>query len=349
LLNVPEVYQENHSWAEYRERRGKLPQGRLVVRGTKNVDPIGARQVEFLKAVEHVINALVDYWPLTIRQVHYKLLNDPPLTQVTKNRNERWRYQNNLACYSKLSGLLVSARYHSRISFEAIDDSTRESITPPAGFQNTQEFIQQDLQNFLCGYHRDRREGQPHHVEVVVEKNTLLNIVRDVCHKFYVPLTPLRGYGGPSLWERIESRYLDSGKDKCIVIILSDHDPEGLNLVDDCVRSLRDLHNIPVEAIRPIVTMEQVKQCNLPPNWAKEKSTRFREYVRRTGTRRSWECEALDPSVIRAALHEAILSVTDIGQLNAVQEREAAEQDQLAAVKRGLGTRLMDFLNGGEA
>jgi len=95
-------------------------------------------------------------------------------------------------------------------------------------FKDAQQFTEQQLRKFLSGYHRDRREGQPHHVEVVVEKNTLLNIVEDICHKFYLPLTPLRGYGGPSLWERIENRFAESGKEKCVVIILSDHDPEGL-------------------------------------------------------------------------------------------------------------------------
>jgi hypothetical protein len=268
------------------------------------------------------------------------------LTQVTKDRNERWRYKNTLACYNKLSNLLTSARYEGEIPFEAIDDSTRESKVPPAGFSSVREFMDQQVSGFLTGYHRDRQEGQPHHVEVVVEKNTLVNIVGDICDELYVPLTPLRGYGGPSVWERIESRYLESeATGKCIVIILSDHDPEGLNLADDCVRSLRDMHDVPVEAIRPLVTMDQVRQYGLHPNPAKESSSRFSEYVRKTGTRECWECEALDPDVIREVLHETILSVVDVDQLNGVQELEQTEKTQLANIRQRLGTKLIDLLD----
>jgi hypothetical protein len=336
------------SWASQRAAKAQIRGERLVVGGYKAADPIGPRQLEFLRAVQKVIESLRNFWPLTIRTIHYKLLNDPPLTQVTKKRKERWRYKNNLACYNKLSNLLVSARYADDVSFSAIDDSTRESIEGQRGFQDISQFLRQQVSRFLTGYHRDRREGQVHHVEVVVEKMTLLGIVDDICRHFYLPLTPLKGYGGPSLWRRIEERYRESGKEKCIVIILSDHDPEGLNLVDDCVRSLRDLHGVPVEAIRPLLTMEQVQRYNLHPNWAKEKSSRFTEYVNRTGTRQSWECEALEPDIVRQCLHDAIMSVTNAEQLNAVQEREAEEKSQLRTIKRRLGNRLQEMLDKGE-
>ena len=119
---------------------------------------------------------------------------------------------------------------------------------------------------------------------------------------------------------------------------------QGLNLVDDAVRSLRDLHGVDVEAVRIAVTMAQVKQYKLPPNWAKEQSTRFEEYVKRTGTKKCWECEALDPEVLRSSLHDAILNTLDVDQLNAVQEEEAEERNQIDAVRRRLGTKLQEMI-----
>jgi len=57
-----------------------------------------------------------------------------------------------------------------------------------------------------------------------------------------------------------------------------------------------------------------------------------------------WECEALEPKVLRKALHDALLKTLDVAQLNAVQEREAEEKSQLGAIKRRLGTRLQDII-----
>ena len=41
--------------------------------------PVTIRRMLFLRAVQKVIAAHQAYWPLTARQIHYRLLNDPPL------------------------------------------------------------------------------------------------------------------------------------------------------------------------------------------------------------------------------------------------------------------------------
>jgi hypothetical protein len=336
------------SWDTYEKKRAVVQTGHaLIVPKAKTVKDVGDRQVEFLEACQMVVNSLRAFWPVTIRQIHYKLLNSPPLTQATKDRKECWRYKNDKRSYAKLSDLLVSARYSGYISFDAIDDATRPSEVK-VGWTNQNEFVNHQVKNLLKGYHRDRQEGQPHHIELLAEKNTLLNIIRDIAKKFYVPLTPLRGYGGPSLWQRIQDRYNASGKDRCIVIILSDHDPEGLDLADDCVRSLRDNHDVPVEARRPLLTLDQVRRHNLHPNWAKETSARYRDYVRRAGTNQCWECEALDPERIRECVHEAILGAMNVDQLNAVQEREDVEKKHLVRIRTSMSAKLREMIGDGE-
>ena len=340
-------------WSEYRDKRDNPELKGMKVMGCKSVEPVGPRRYQFLGAAQKVISELRSYWPLTVRQVHYKLLNNPPLTQTTKRKTERWRYKNDLASYNKLSDLLVAARYHGEVPWGAIADATRESHTYPAGYTDTSSFIEEKVSYFLHGYRRDRQEGQPHHVEVLIEKNTLVNIVEDICKKFHIPFTPLRGYGGPSVWREIEDRWLEKQDDKgkpvkCVLIIISDHDPEGLNLADDAIKSLRDNHAVEVEAIRPAVTLDQVKEYHLHSNPAKESSSRFTEYVKRTGTKQCWECESLDPEVLRQCLHDSILGVIDVDQLNAVQEREAEEIKQINAIRRNLGTKLQAMIDEGE-
>lgn len=318
----------------------------ISVKGNKLVVPIGERQMEFLEAAVRVVNELREFWPLTLRQVHYKLLNKPPLTQATIDRSERWRYKNDLASYSKLSNLLVSARYLGHIPITALDDETR--ISRPYQYQTWQSvegFVARETSGFLTGYQRHRLEGQPHHVELLLEKNTLLNIVGPVADKFMMPYSVNRGYGNPSLWHKMEQRWRDSGANSFILLAVSDHDPEGFNLVDDAARSLRDLHDVPVDVVRVGLTKEQIETQGATAALAKETSSRFKEYVKRTGSNECWEVEALDPKFLQSEVHDAILGVLDVEQLNAVQQRQAVEQQQIAAIRRRIGAGMRQLVS----
>jgi hypothetical protein len=341
---------QTQSWGEYQEKASSSFFTPLTVAGSKNVGEIGERQQEFLAAAKKVTFDLEAYWPLTPRKIHYGLLNNPPLTQVTTDRNERWRYRNDVVSYSKLSRLLTAARYSGDVPWRAIADMTRET-RECAGYSNLTDFIESESRRFLTGYGRHRQEGQAHQIEVILEKNTLICLVQDICEKFHLNFTPLRGYGGPSVWHELHMRWLKKMKQnpdaQLILIFVTDHDPEGLDLMDDAVRSLRDNHSVPVQAIRAAVTMEQVKRFKLPSNPAKESSARFANYVKRTGTNRTWECEALEAEDLRHALHEAILSAVNVEQLQAVEKLEAAEQVQLERIRQRIAPALKKVLLGG--
>ena len=333
-------------FAEREYRKEEVAADFINVEGNKLIDPIGERQMEFLEAAVRVINRLRKFWPLIVRQVHYHLLDDPPLTQVTKGRSEKWRYKNDLASSSKLSKLLVSARYLGHVPLSALHDPTRISVDcDSATYDSVSSFIESEIGFFLTGYQRHRLEGQANHVELLIEKNTLLNIVRPVAEKFMIPYSVNRGYGNPSVWKKIEDRWRASGLKRFILLTISDHDPEGFDLIDDAARSLRDLHNVPVEVVRVGLTMEQIKKQNAPSNFAKEASSRLKQYVKRTRTKKSWEVEALDPEFLQTELHDAILSVLDLEQLNAVQERQVEEQEQIAAIRRRLGAGIQRLIS----
>jgi hypothetical protein len=96
-----------------------------------------------------------------------------------------------------LSRLCVSARYAGELPWPAIDDTTR-TYDHRAGFHSVSEFITYGMERFLLGYHCDKQFDQPVYLEVLIEKNTLLNITRPVCREYYVPVTSGRGFAGPS-------------------------------------------------------------------------------------------------------------------------------------------------------
>jgi len=321
----------------------------MIVEGDKGIDPIG-RRGEFLDAAVQVVMSMKAYWPLQIRQVHYKLLNNPPLTQTTKKPNERWRYENNQASFNKLSALLVSARYLGHVPMHAFDDKTRPSKDfSNLGFESTTDFLTYEANNFLYGYCRNRMEGQPRHVEVLLEKNTLLNIIEPICEKYQVTYSVSRGYGNPSLWRKMENRWRDAGCKPFVLLCFSDHDPEGFDLCDDAIRSLRFLHNVKVELVRVGVTREQIEKHNVKPNFAKEDSTRLEGYKRRTGSTDTWECEALDPEFIQNEMENALLNVLDVEQMNAVIRLENEEKWQIQNIRRNIGPKLLSWSTEQEA
>ena len=70
------------------------------------------------------------------------------------------------------------------------------------------------------------------------------------------------------------NRFAASKKERMVLLVVSDYDPEGLALARDAIRSLRDLWEIPIDYHRVALTREQIDEQELyedfnPP---KEKS-----------------------------------------------------------------------------
>lgn len=218
------------------------------VGGSKRIDNISENRMDFLNAAIRVINDQKKFWPLSVRQIHYRLLNDPPL-MLTPERSkfdiEHYRYRNDRASYQALSKLLTAARYHGKIQFHVIDDPTRP-FQRNDGYVNIKEFVQEQTDNFLLGYHRDKQKTQPIHIEVLGEKNTIFSILDPVCREYYVPMQIGRGYSGPSIFHKMAQRFEASRKDEMTLIVISDYDPEGLDLARDAVATLRGIWDIRV-------------------------------------------------------------------------------------------------------
>lgn len=316
----------------------------MVVDGAKNVEPVSDRKREFLEAAQHVINDLHNYWPLSIRQIHYRLLNKPPLKLTPKRSKfpaEHYRYRNDAESYGALIRLLMSARYHGEVSMTCIDDPTRPQKTF-GGWENLSEFLHSEVNCFLTGYHRNRQQEQPRHIEVFAEKNTLMNIVDRACAEYYVPYSLGRGFCSIPVWRDINKRFRRSGRERMTLIVVSDHDPEGLELADDAIRSLSDLWGIPVDGHRVAVTRDQIDERGLAEDFnpAKVTSSRFRKFVERTGSVKSWEVEALDPDYIVEQIKAAIEANMDMEAYKSVCDQEEQDCAQLSRIRRDIATGL---------
>jgi hypothetical protein len=277
---------------------------------------------EMFDAVLRAIEERREFWPLSDRQIHYVLLNEPPLRNT---RRPDSRYANDRASYADLCDLLTRARLTGDIPWRAIADETRPT-THWRCYGNVQSFVREQLDGLFQSYARDLLRSQPHHVEILAEKLTVRNIVERVAAKYCLPVTIGRGYCSITPRYEMAQRFRRSGKSKLIVLILSDFDPDGEGIAESFARSMRD--DFGIEELIPIkvaLTAEQVETLGLQPAMrAKRGSRQYDKFTSRHGDD-VFELEAVPPSELQRLLTEAIDAVLDTDLLN--REIDAEQED----------------------
>lgn len=274
-----------------------------------------------------VVNEMCDHWPLSDRQIHYLLLNDPPKLHDSK----RARYANDPRSYRTLTNILTRLRLSGEIPFAAIGDETRP-VTLSNTHANPQDYLRAELEAFLTNYWRDLQQSQPNHVELVVEKLTVQNTVKHIAYELTVPLTVGRGFSSiPPRYDMVQ-RFRKSGKDKLVVVIVSDLDPAGMTIAQSFGRSLRDDFGVEDDrlvCVKAALTKEQVDTLGLPPGGnVKLGAATAKEYIRRYG-QHVWELEAVPITTLQQIVRDALLSVMDADRLNSEQRKEHEEARQL--------------------
>jgi hypothetical protein len=307
----------------------------LEIEGTKTRFNISDQKADHVKYIKQVVfEDRHDYWPLSVRGVHYALLN----YKFMRNIPRKLPYKNDDESYQATSDLITRMRLNDSIPWEAFDDGTRP-LKEFNAFDNVRQFVRQEVGNLFGGYWRDLLQTQENHIEVVCEKNTVYHMVLRVTSKYQIPTSSGRGFNSIDPWHDLYERYLASGKEKLIVIVLSDFDPEGEMIPQVGGRTLRDDFNVDdddLEIIKAGVTREQIDKYDLPPqNFAKETSSNYEWFVERNGGDETvYELEALDPEDMLRDLENVIQSVIDIDLFNGEAEAEQGEAAYLEAARK---------------
>jgi hypothetical protein len=340
-VDPDEAYQ---SLIDFRQRRSaeSVSADPMRIAGEKCRSLISAAKAPMMAAVQRILEERREFWPLSDRQIHYALLNAPPLIHAAKHG----RYENSLQCYKGLSDLLTRARIAGAIPWMAIADETRPvdiwTVHRGPGF-----FIRAELDSFLKGYWRDLMQSQANHVELVIEKNTAASIVRNVAMQYCIPMTSGRGYCSSPPRRAIAERFGRSGKEKLILLMVSDFDPDGEEIARSFARSMRD--DFGIAAIHPVkvaLTAEQVRRFNLPPVMkakapkSDSQATKRQKFVDEQGGDDVFEIEALPPADLQRIVREAIDSVIDLNAFNA----ELASEREDAAFLQGVRHRVQSSL-----
>lgn len=256
------------------------------------------------RAMIDQINQIIDeIWKdgagtkLTSRQVFYRFVGKGWCENEHRN-------------YTKVCNLVRDGRETGLIDWDAIEDRTREI--------NHQHF-DDDPRTYLTErmssdyYREDPWKWQKVRPVVAIEKEALVGLIEDLCDKYRVAYLAARGNGSTTLLydlAQVLKEIVDVGQ-KPIVLYLGDHDPNGIDMERDLRERLSRFAGVAIEVRRLGLTMEQVRRYRLPPNRIdkEKKDTRWPAYIKKFGTRDTWELDALEPDVITELVREGLKKV----------------------------------------
>lgn len=275
------------------------------------------KQELFVKIDEIIEDYQRQGYDLTLRQLYYQLVSRDLIENVKEE-------------YGKLSIMINDARYYGLIDWDSIVDRTR-NVYKHIEFENIKERLQVSAQN----YRKDRHAGQYDHVEIWCEKDALSSILEPIVDKYHINLIVNRGYSSASYIfrnaQRLSEKIIDDVRN-CTILYLGDHDPSGLDMIRDIEDRMKifgiGINDDGFRVVPIALTMSQIEQYNPPPNFAKITDKRADKYIKEFGNK-SWEVDALEPSVINELLEDKIESLIDMKKYNDIIKEEQEDKKKL--------------------
>jgi hypothetical protein len=267
-----------------------------------------------------IINKIIEEYlqqgyKLTLRQLYYQLVS-------------RGIIANSLKEYAKLSKLLVQGRMAGIVDWDAIEDRIRVPFIP-----YWVHGVADAIMDTINQYRLDRMENQDVYIEIWVEKDALSGVLKRITSYYHINLMVNRGYSSCTAMrdasERIKNK---QDNKKCYILYLGDHDPSGVDMVRDIEARLEEF-GVDVEVIRIALTQEQIKKYNPPPNPAKIKDPRAKDYIAKFGNT-SWEVDALNPDILHKIIRKSVEELIDANKFNMKLEQEAKDKKKLEKFKK---------------
>jgi hypothetical protein len=271
--------------------------------------------LQMIWQVNEILNEMkAKGYTLTLRQLYYQLVSRDVIP-------------NNLRSYKNLGNLVSDARQAGLIDWDHMEDRNRAT----KGNQHW-DSPAQIVKAAYSSYRIDKWEGQPWHVEVMVEKDALSGVLDPVCRRLDISYTANKGYCSSSTMYEIGQRlgrYRDDLSKNVMIIYLGDHDPSGIDMTRDVTERLRMYARVEdIEVERIALNMDQIRRWDPPENPAKETDSRSDGYIARFG-HSSWELDAVRPEDIDELITNLVLQLRDEELWDAQVAKEVTERAAL--------------------
>ena len=305
--------------------RGLLDENSIVMSSKRKRGGLSDASLEYVKTVNDILKELKEHWPLTLRQVYYQLV-------------ARGFVQNNLRAYQKLSRILTKARLLKLVSWDTIEDRSRQTLYS-AGWDDATDFVEDEVKDFLKGYRRSLLQSQSYALELWIEKDALSRVCHRIAFDYCVPVIVAKGFSSVTYVhegrKRIEQNYMQGKLTR--ILYLGDFDPSGWSMLPAILDTLQNEMKLgdQVQGIRVALTKGQVAQFRLPtsPDAIKKRDTRAKKFVQEFGDV-AVELDALPPLTLEQLIREAIENNLDMSKFEAESVREEEERNRLETLRR---------------
>jgi hypothetical protein len=113
---------------------------------------------------------------------------------------------------------------------------------------------------------------------------TLQEFLLPVARDHTMPMTVIRGMSSLPPKKGIADRFRASNKAQLILLIVTDLDPAGETIALDLLKSFRrDFAIDDIEAIKVALTIDQVRERNLPPSMEAKEGAGYKDFVAKYG------------------------------------------------------------------
>ena len=251
-----------------------------------------AKTRDLLDQVQAVLDEYRPYWPLTCRQIFYRMVG-------------AHGYDKTERAYGRLCNHLANARRGRLIPFEAIRDDGVTTYRRDH-FEDRDDFLRH-VRHMGERYTRDKLAGQDLHMEVWCEAAGMLPQLDSVAAPFSVRAYSSGGFDSLTAKHDLAQRIIRIEK-PTVILHLGDFDPSGESIFKSAERDVtafveadRPHGMVEVQFERVALTRAQVAEYDLPT--APPKATDSRSKAWEGGT---CQLEALPPNVIADILREAL-------------------------------------------
>ena len=274
---------------------------------------------ELLAAVAMVLQEYIDHWPLTGRQVFYRLVAGGHL-----DKSER--------AYARLLENLNRGRRAGLVPWEAIRDDG-VTLAAPSHFDGVPSFWS-TVASAADRYRLDRSSRQPCRLELWVEAAGMVPQARRVADEYGVPVQSSGGFDSTTAKHDAALRFLGDQR-PTVVLHIGDFDPSGCAIVDSVAD---DISNFVADYGRPdcarferlAVTPEQIARFGLPTAPQKVTDRRGEAMVDTV------QAEALSPDELARIIGDGIRSRLDLDALDDVLGLELLHRYELRDRLEGL-------------
>ena len=285
-------------------------------RGYHSAYRLQQKTVALLNDVIAVLQEYRDHWPLTVRQVFYRLIG-------------AHGYEKTEAFYGQLCHHMAEARRGRVIPFDAIRDDG-VSVVETTHFADQDAYFRY-VRELGQSYRRDRLANQRRYIEVWCEAAGMVYQLASVAEDYPVPVYSSSGFDSLTAKKHLADRICQIGK-PAVILHLGDFDPSGEAIFEAVAEDVaafveedRPWATVDVRFQRVALTREQVLAYNLPTALPKATDSRSRGWKGDT-----CQLGALAPDMIAGLLRDAITSLIDGRQYTLDLTAERWERQQIA-------------------